>query len=560
MFSRKRKEFRLDHSYETRNDSDLSPPFSVTEQGMGDEDGDLLRLMESSQERKRRYFSVGVMSFTAFTFNLAFSIVLTSAYPYLIQMEDGVDPGKDFLGYVIAAQPLGQLIFSPLMGYLGNRFGSVRYLSMTTMTILCCGFVFYACIHALPPPRKWYLVISRFLIGAAAGTFTLCFSYLAKATTTKERTTAFSLLSLGGGLAFIFGPAVQLLFAQLGPDNVISMGSNLYFNSYTGPAWFSACLALVNLFFLSPVCFTEYDIVKKESEILAARMKENASDEQPAILKKPDVWMLVAVIYIQSASQFAFIFLETLGTAMTTDMLGWNETEAITLLGFAFAGAGVYSIFLYASMGWAARKIGERNVLLIGLILITIGPVAMFPYSGPIAPIRNGTMPTTLSPYSTTPMEEQWAQHLQANSAEWIDDETQYTLLGIPSGNELGGCPADTQPWCLYTPGVTLTQFIIGFFLIVTGYPFANAISNSLFSKILGPYPQGTWMGALTAGGCVSRTVSPILVSLLYQQYGPRPTFGFMFGISLSIIVLILCTYRRLIPYQYETKPEPNKY
>ena len=71
---------------------------------------------------------------------------------------------------------------------------------------------------------------------------------------------------------------------------------------------------------------------------------------------------------------------------------------------------------------------------------------------------------------------------------------------------------------------------------------------------------QGTWMGALTAGGCVSRTVSPILVSLLYQQYGPRPTFGFMFGISLSIIVLILCTYRRLIPYQYETKPEPNKY
>ena len=52
---------------------------------MGDEDGDLLRLMESSQERKRRYFSVGVMSFTAFTFNLAFSIVLTSAYPYLIQ-------------------------------------------------------------------------------------------------------------------------------------------------------------------------------------------------------------------------------------------------------------------------------------------------------------------------------------------------------------------------------------------------------------------------------------------------------------------------------------------
>lgn len=84
-------------------------------------------------------------------------------------MEDGNDPGKSFLGYVVAAQPLGQLISSPILGYLGNRFGSVRYLTMTTMSILCLGFIFYACIHALPPPRKWYLIVARFLVGAAAG-------------------------------------------------------------------------------------------------------------------------------------------------------------------------------------------------------------------------------------------------------------------------------------------------------------------------------------------------------------------------------------------------------
>jgi len=41
---------------------------------------------------------------------------------------------------------------------------------------------------------------------------------------------------------------------------------------------------------------------------------------------------------------------------MTTDMLGWNETTAITVLGIAFAVAGVYSIFLYAIMGYSARK------------------------------------------------------------------------------------------------------------------------------------------------------------------------------------------------------------
>ena len=76
---------------------------------------------------------------------------------------------KSFLGWVIAAQPFGQLFFSPLMGYLGNRMGSVRWLSMFTMGLLSVGFIFYACIHALPEPRRWYLVIARLMIGAASG-------------------------------------------------------------------------------------------------------------------------------------------------------------------------------------------------------------------------------------------------------------------------------------------------------------------------------------------------------------------------------------------------------
>lgn len=140
-------------------------------------------------------------------------------------MNDNDDTGmKSFLGWVVAAQPFAQLFFSPLMGYLGNRFGSVRWLSMITITILCGGFVFYACIHALPQPRKYYLVIARFIIGAAAGTFhfadcyelplivsfsgtnTLCYSYVAAATTVKERTVAFSLFNLVMSSSFVAGP------------------------------------------------------------------------------------------------------------------------------------------------------------------------------------------------------------------------------------------------------------------------------------------------------------------------------------------------------------------
>lgn len=84
-----------------------------------------------------------------------------------------MDPnaGTDFLGLFIAAQPLAQLFFSPLMGYLGNKMGSIRILSMISMTFLAAGFALYSCVSALPDPRRWYLFAARFLIGAAGGIY-----------------------------------------------------------------------------------------------------------------------------------------------------------------------------------------------------------------------------------------------------------------------------------------------------------------------------------------------------------------------------------------------------
>lgn len=79
------------------------------------------------------------------------------------------DAGTHFLGWFIAAQPLAQLFFSPLLGYMGNKLGSIRILSMISTLVLASGFVLYACVSALPKPRRWHLFTARFLVGAAAG-------------------------------------------------------------------------------------------------------------------------------------------------------------------------------------------------------------------------------------------------------------------------------------------------------------------------------------------------------------------------------------------------------
>ena len=82
-----------------------------------------------------------------------------------------MDPSADkkFLGWVIAANPLGQLISSPLVGYVANRWKSVRLLCILTGILNVIGFALYASVGALPQPRKYWIIMARFIVGFAAG-------------------------------------------------------------------------------------------------------------------------------------------------------------------------------------------------------------------------------------------------------------------------------------------------------------------------------------------------------------------------------------------------------
>lgn len=49
---------------------------------------DYAKLMEPDKVRKRRYFSIGIICFTAAIYALSISIVVTSAKPYLDELSD----------------------------------------------------------------------------------------------------------------------------------------------------------------------------------------------------------------------------------------------------------------------------------------------------------------------------------------------------------------------------------------------------------------------------------------------------------------------------------------
>lgn len=110
------------------------------------------------------------------------------------------------------------------------------------------------------------------------------------------------------------------------------------------------------------------------------------------------------------------------------------------------------------------------------------------------------------------------------------------------------GCPWEFG-WCGQVPQVRLFQFILGTFFIAIGYPICNAQTYSLFSKVLGPQPQGLWMGILTACGSLARTLGPIFVAQVYDTWGPRVTFASSGAILLVTIVITVVCFHRLLPY-----------
>ena len=108
-----------------------------------------------------------------------------------------------------------------------------------------------------------------------------------------------------------------------------------------------------------------------------------------------------------------------------------------------------------------------------------------------------------------------------------------------------GGC---IHCWCLELRRVTEVQFLIGFTIGICAYPYCVAIIGSLYSKLLGPKPQGLYMGVLTGSGSLARVIGPIFFTRLYQEQGTYVTMSVVAGTLVISLLLFIFTYKRFVP------------
>nr|XP_061810782.1 major facilitator superfamily domain-containing protein 8-like isoform X6 [Nerophis lumbriciformis] len=217
---------------------------------------------------------------------------------------------------------------------------------------------------------------------------------------------------------------------------------------------------------------------------------------------------------------FIFAVFETIATPLSMDMFAWTRREAVFYNGVIICCIGFESILVFLAVKVAAQRVGDRPVLLAGLAIIFCGFFVLLPWGNSYPKI-------------------QWADLRNDSSVgrTWSNGSFEPT-----------GCPYD-QTWCQYTPAVHLAQYISSDFLIGVGYPACNVMSYTLYSKILGPKPQGVYMGWLTASGSGARTLGPVFVSHVYTLLGPRWAFGVICGTVAAAVALLAAVYRRLVAF-----------
>lgn len=318
------------------------------------------------------------------------------------------------------------------------------------------------------------------------------------------------MVSLAQVLGFVVGPGLQTAVTPLGESGVYFM--NIPFNMYTMPGWINVAMGILNFALFLPWNFTEHRIAIRE----AMRNEGKQTEEETLKAIKPDnlaAWTLICAFFVLV---FNFVLLETLGTSLTMDQFAWSKSETLYYIGILMSVGAVVSCITFVMIEPLCKRFNERKVMLWGgFLFMVIGRILFIPW-GP------------------DPPKIAYSQPFNGSAA----DGNRTEILGCPS----------TQEWCTYTPQLTVTQFLIGYSFTTIGYPLGVTLIQTIFSKVLGPQPQGVWMGLMTGAGCGSRVLGPVFVSVIYTRYGTYHTFG-VTGMTLVVCMLWLqIVNERLVP------------
>ena len=245
------------------------------------------------------------------------------------------------VGMLFAVFSLCQLIASPILGDLSDRYGR-RPILIVSLIGTAVSFAMLALAHSIT-----MLFLARIVDGLSGGNISTARAYVADVTEPKDRSRAFGLIGAAFGLGFIFGPAISALLAPI---------------SYTAPIWAAAALTLV----ATAMAWIWLPETVHRAHAGTGMPFRNVV----AMMGRPS---LRRVLVMDFAYWFAFAIFQTTFGLFVAARFGFDAPRTASFFAaFAVLGAVVQGIFIRTIV----RRFGDKTTFRLGLVCAAIGLVA----------------------------------------------------------------------------------------------------------------------------------------------------------------------------------------
>jgi DHA1 family tetracycline resistance protein-like MFS transporter len=368
-------------------------------------------------------------------------------------------------GVLGASYPFMQFAAAPILGALSDRFGRRPVLIISQIGTFL-GFILLGLATNI-----WMLFISRIIDGISGANISTAQAAITDSTNEKNRTQGLGLIGAAFGLGFTIGPVIAFI--------VLASTDNNYSAVAYVAAFFSLISILLTFFWLEETLPPEKrgQIQKREGRGLASIL---------AALKRPQIGLLLALMFMQ---QFAFGGYEHMLALFTLNRLGMNASGNAAL--FVFIGVIVVAV-QGGLVGRWSKKFGDRWVILMGLLVLTVGMVA------------SAVTPRVPPPwYSQAELKEE----LSSEAAQEIQ-------IDLPPDDNIG--------W------TGLIWLMAASVPIAIGGGVLMPAVNSMITKTGSQENIGSLLGTSSSMQSIANFSAPLVMGFIFQQFGS--TMPFLLG------------------------------
>lgn len=258
------------------------------------------------------------------------------------------------VGLIITVYALAQLLFTPVLGTLSDRYGR-KPVIVVSLFIEAVALVMTALAGSLP-----LLLLARFISGLGASNIGSAQAVVADVTEKQDRAKGMGLIGAAIGLGFVIGPAAGGILAPAGQ---------------TLPFWIAAGVALVNALLVILFLPETHKQASSKTESQATHFRGRGlgilfSGWRNAV-RYPSVLGMVLVNLLYT---IAFTGMEAIFALFTQHTFGWGASQN----GYIFTYIGVIVVIMQGGLvGRLVKRWREPGVLLAGLVLMAVGLISL---------------------------------------------------------------------------------------------------------------------------------------------------------------------------------------